>query len=96
MVDLLKALTSEHYLLVLVDYFSTFVDVSIMKSVTLELGIRELEILFKVHGNPEFKKTDDRPQLILKEFSTFLKEKCDEKQKTRIKQTYAKEHRKVI
>ena len=52
-VDLLGPLPSGHYLLVLVDYFSRFVEVSIMKSVTSELVLGELEKCFGVHGNPE-------------------------------------------
>ena len=73
-VDLLGPLPSGHYLLVLVDYFSRFVEVSIMKSVTSELVIRELEKIFAVHGNPESLKTDNGSQFILTEFSSFLKE----------------------
>ena len=73
-VDLLGPLPSGHYLLVLVDYFSRFVEVSIMKSVTSELVIRELEKIFAVHGNPESLKTDNGPQFISTEFSSFLEE----------------------
>ena len=72
--DLLGPLPSGHYLLVLVDYFSRFVEVSIMKSVTSELVIRELEKFFVVHGNPEMLKTDNGPQFISNEFSKFLQE----------------------
>ncbi len=60
----------------LVDYFSRFVEVSIMKSVTSELVIRELEKFFVVHGNPEMLKTDNGPQFISNEFSKFLQENC--------------------
>ena len=73
-VDLLGPLPSGHSLLVLVDYFSRFVEVSIMKSVTSEVVICELEKFFGVHGNPESLKTDNGPQFISNEFSEFLKE----------------------
>lgn len=45
-----------------------------MKSVTSELVIRELEKIFAVHRNPESLKTDNGPQFISSEFSSFLKE----------------------
>ena len=73
-VDMLGPSPSGHYLLVLVDYFSRFVEVSVMKSVTSELVIRELEKIFAVHGNPESLKTDNGSQFISNEFSSFLKE----------------------
>ena len=73
-VDMLGPSPSGHYLLVLVDYFSRFVEVSIMKSVTSELVIRELEKIFAVHGNPESLKTDNGSQFISNECSSFLKE----------------------
>ena len=73
-VDLLGPLPSGHYLLVLVDYFSRFVEVSIMKSVTSELVKREFEKIFAAHGNPESLKTDNGSQFISTEFSSFLKE----------------------
>lgn len=73
-VDLLGPLPSGHYLLVLVDYFSRFVEVAIMKSVTSKLVVRELEQFFAVHGNPESLKTDNGPQFVSEEFGAFLKE----------------------
>ncbi len=72
--DLLGPLPSGHYLLVLVDYFNRFVELSIMKSVMSILVIRELEKIFVVHGNPEMLKTDNGPQFISNEFSKFFQE----------------------
>ena len=72
--DLMGPLPSGSYVLVVVDYYSRYFEVDILKSVTSVKIIESLEKIFCTHGLPESLKTDNGPQFISKEFEDFLKE----------------------
>ena len=72
--DLLGPLPNGENILVVVDYYSRFVEFAIMKSTTSEKVIFELERIFSVHGLPHSMKTDNGPQFISEKFESFLSE----------------------
>ena len=73
-VDLLGPLPTGEYLLVVVDYFSRFFEVSVTKSVTSGKMISCLEVMFATHGLPLSIKTDNGPQFVSEEFEVYLKD----------------------
>ena len=60
-------------MLVVVDYYSRYFEVEIMKSVTSTNTIESLEKIFCTHGLPKSLKTDNGPQFASEEFGAFLK-----------------------
>lgn len=60
-------------LLVLVDYFSNFIEVARLNSTTSRSVIRELEIIFGRFGVPDTVLTDNGPQFASTEFAVFAK-----------------------
>ena len=73
-VDLLGPLPSGDSLLVLVDYYSRFFEVDIMRSTSAEMVIERLEAHFSRHGSPRSLRSDNGPQFIASAFQDFLKE----------------------
>ena len=69
--DLLGPLPSGDHLLVVVDYFSRYVEVSVVKQTTSEIIIQHLEEMFCRHGYPVTLKSDNGPQFRSGEFQTF-------------------------
>ena len=72
--DLMGPLPSGESLLVLVDYYSRYIEVAILKSTTSEKLIMELDRMFSVHGIPLSIKTDNAANFVSDEFEGFLKE----------------------
>lgn len=72
--DFVGPLPSGHNLLVLIDYYSRFTEVVIMKQITANLTIRALHETFCRFGMPEFLRTDNGPQFI----STELQQFCEQ------------------
>ena len=70
--DLLGPLPTGEYLLVVLDYFSRFIEVAISKSVTSSKLIC-LEATYATHGLPLSIKTDNGPQFTSEEFEAYLK-----------------------
>jgi len=60
--------------LVAVDYFSKFVEVSLLASETSQETIRALKSIFARHGIPETLRSDNGPQYSSGEFAKFAKE----------------------
>jgi len=81
--DLLGPLPNGDYLFVVVDYFSRFVEVRIVKSTTSLKLIHCLEDIFAVHGLPLSLKTDNAQNLTSREFNQYLKD-CGIQHKTSI------------
>lgn len=81
-IDFLGPLPSGHYLLVLVDYFSRFTEVIIMKQITAELTVNALFETFSRFGIPETLRSDNGPQFISDPFKTFCEEFGINHQKT--------------
>ena len=73
-IDLMGPLPNGQNLLVVVDYYSRFFEVAIMKSTTSFKVIMELERMFSVHGIPLTIKTDNGTQFVSDEFQAFLKQ----------------------
>jgi len=71
--DLMGPLPSGEYVFVVVDYYSRYFEVDILKSVTSATIIGSLERIFCTHGLPQSLKTDNGPQFTSEEFGTFLK-----------------------
>ena len=64
-------LLSEHSLLVIVDYYSRFYEVEVMKSTTTEKIIDRLADTFCRHGLPNTIKSDNGPQFKSNEFREY-------------------------
>ncbi|XP_058817909.1 uncharacterized protein K02A2.6-like [Topomyia yanbarensis] len=80
-IDFLGPLPSGHYLLVLVDYFSRFTEVIIMKQTTTDLTVQALFETFSRFGVPETLRSDNGPQFISEPFKAFCQEFGIEHQK---------------
>ena len=72
-VDLVGPVPTSECLLLVVDYFSRFVEVAVTKSVTPSKMISCLEAMFATHGLPLSIKTDNGPQFVSEEFEVHLK-----------------------
>ncbi|XP_062539260.1 uncharacterized protein K02A2.6-like [Armigeres subalbatus] len=73
-IDFVGPLPSGHNLLVIIDYFSRFAEVIIMKQITATLTVKALHETFCRFGMPESIKTDNGPQFISSEFHDFCKQ----------------------
>ena len=72
--DLLGPLPTGESILVLVDYYSRFFEVEIMKSTTSDKVIKALNKFFVTHGLPFSVKTDNGPQFVSESFKNFMSE----------------------
>ena len=57
--------------LVVIDYYSRWLDIKLMTSTTSEAVIRKLREMFATHGIPDVVISDNGPQFISQEFATF-------------------------
>ena len=73
-IDILGPLPSGDYLLVVVDYYSRFFEVGIMKTITSTKVINFLEKLFSFLGLPSSIKSDNGSQFTSAEFQGYLEE----------------------
>ena len=71
--DLLGPLPNGESILVLVDYFSRFVEVAILKSTTSAKIIEAISPVFARFGVPFSLRTDNGPQFVSGEFEAFLR-----------------------
>ena len=72
-IDLMGPLPTGECLLVVVDYFSRFYEVEIMRSTTSKKVVDVLAQIFSRYGYPFTLKSDNGPQFCCEEFKTFLK-----------------------
>ena len=72
--DILGPLPSGEYIFVMVDYFSRYYEIAVLKSVTTEKVILALIPVFSRFGLPLTLLTDNGPQFISNEFEQYLKE----------------------
>ena len=70
--DLLGPLPTGESLLVVVDYFSRYFEVVVLRSTTSAKIIESLKQIFARFGVPYTLKTDNGPQLVSEEFEAFL------------------------
>lgn len=72
--DLMGPMPSGENLLVVVDYYSRYYEVVVMRSTTTPKMIAALSEIFSRFGYPYSLKTDNGPQFVSKEFEEFLRE----------------------
>ena len=72
--DILGPLPDGTYILVVVDYFSRYFEVSLMRSITTEKTVMALEEIFARHGYPKSLKTDNGANFTSVQFEEFLRE----------------------
>ncbi|KAK7105707.1 hypothetical protein V1264_012941 [Littorina saxatilis] len=80
--DILGPLPTGHNLVVIVDYFTRYFEVMIVKTVTSEQIIKGLEQIFARHGLPHSLRSDNGPQFVSDEFENYLSEQGIEHRKT--------------
>ena len=71
--DLMGPLPSGEYIFVVVDYYSRYFEIDILKSVKAEKIINSLEAMFTRYGVPYDIITDNGPQFVDQGFNRFLK-----------------------
>ena len=81
-IDLLGPLPSGESVLVIVDYFSRYYEVEIMRSTTSEKVIECLEKIFTTHGLPQSLRSDNGPQFRSEVFERYLVDNGIEHRKT--------------
>ncbi|XP_062570105.1 uncharacterized protein K02A2.6-like [Saccostrea cucullata] len=72
--DLMGPLPSGDSLFIVVDYYSRYVEVEIMRKTTTDRIIRSLRRMFQTHGLPLQIVTDNGPQFISGEFKDFMEQ----------------------
>ena len=71
-IDLLGPLPTGESILVVVDYYSRYYEVNILKSTVTSKVISSLEEMFARHGLPESLTSDNGPQFISAEFEEYM------------------------
>lgn len=74
-IDFLGPLPSGDFLLVIVDYFSRFVEIEIMRKIDSAETIKRLRVIFARFGSPTSMTADNGRQFISDEFRSFCSEK---------------------
>lgn len=74
--DIMGPLPDGTYVLVVVDYYSRYFEIDLMKSTTTDRTIQGLEEIFARHGYPKSLKTDNGANFTSMKFEKFLSE-CD-------------------
>lgn len=72
--DFLGPLPSGHSVLVVIDYYSRFYEIAVMKSTTSEKTVKMLKIIFARHGLPLTIHSDNGPQFVSDIFATYMKD----------------------
>ena len=67
-------ISSDHSPLVVVDYYSRYYEIDIMRSTVASRVIPSLEEIFARHGLPESLTSDNRPQIITTEFTEYMEQ----------------------
>ncbi|KAI8506116.1 hypothetical protein Bbelb_164690 [Branchiostoma belcheri] len=80
--DLLGPLPTGEHILVVVDYYSRYYEIAIMKTTTSKKVIEALDPIFARFGNPSTLRTDNGPQFVSTEFTEYLREQGIEHRRT--------------
>jgi transposase InsO family protein len=70
-VDFRGPLPSGDYIFAIVDYYSRWIDLAVMKSTTAEKMVDSLKQIFSTHGLPVSITTDNGPQFVSDHFKTY-------------------------
>ena len=70
-IDLLE-ITSGNHLLVVVDYYSRWIEAVLLRKTDAQHVIKSMEAIFRTHGLPETVRSDNGPPFASKEFQGFL------------------------
>ncbi|XP_060587991.1 uncharacterized protein K02A2.6-like [Ruditapes philippinarum] len=70
--DLTGPFPGGEYILVVIDYYSRYPEVEIMKSITSRCIIQRLMQIFATHGLPSVIKTDNAPNMVSQETTNFF------------------------
>ncbi|KAK7102592.1 hypothetical protein V1264_020788 [Littorina saxatilis] len=73
-IDFLGPLPSGHSVLVVIDYYSRYYEVAIMKSTTSEKTVDALKTIFARHGLPLTIHSDNGPQFISETFAEYMRD----------------------
>lgn len=73
-IDLMGPLPTNHYVLVVVDYYSRYYEIVVTKDISTENIIDSLEDMFSKHGLPCSITSDNGPQFISAQFAKYLEE----------------------
>ena len=73
-IDYLGPLPSGEHILVVVDHYSRYYEVAVVRTITSEKTIESLKTIFARHGLPEVLVSDHGPNLVSEKFKAFLKE----------------------
>lgn len=73
-IDFLGPLPSNDYLLVVVDYYSRFIEIEVMRKIDSAETIKRLCVMFARFGNPISITADNGTQLVSEEFKAFCNE----------------------
>ena len=92
-IDYLGLLPSGEHILVVVDYYSRYYKVAVVRTITSEKTIECLETIFARHGLPEVLVSDNGPNLVSEKFKALLKENGIKHQ--RVTTRWAQENGKV-
>ncbi|GAB0100137.1 uncharacterized protein DMENIID0001_161310 [Sergentomyia squamirostris] len=77
-IDFLGPLPSGDYLLVIIDYFSRYKEVEVMRSISAKDTVIRLDRIFTRLGYPRTISLDNAKQFISEEFTSYCSEKCIE------------------
>jgi transposase InsO family protein len=71
-INLLKPLPTGESILIVIDYYSHYYEIDVMKSTVTSKIIESLETIFSRHGLPEALTSDNGPQFISTEFKGYM------------------------
>ena len=70
-IDLLDISSGEH-LLVVVDYYSRWIEAILLKKTDAHHVVKSMEAIFRTHGLPQCVRSDNGPPFVSEQFETFL------------------------
>lgn len=75
-IDFLGPMPTGHYLLVVIDYYSRYMEVEIMTRITAQETINRLKRIFRTWGAPRTITLDNAKQFVSSEFKDFCNTNC--------------------
>ncbi|XP_055589931.1 uncharacterized protein K02A2.6-like [Uranotaenia lowii] len=72
-IDFLGPMPTGEHILVIIDYFTRYMEISVMNRITAEATIKTLRNIFRNWGNPRTITLDNAKQFVSKEFGEFCR-----------------------